>query len=526
MSSKTDSKQLWTVETLVGVSNGMSWITSIQNALAWNGLWEVLSGDYDEPDKSNFDSWRAWKREDTKARALILRSMSPAIQAQLLAFERSRGNPANGPLGVPPLVQTLSDDASAGLTAAMAVLNIGGSRGQMSAVEVLSWAANLFGTSAGFNAFNQFKILVSTRLAPGEDPNIHFGTLLSVHSSLVYPGSKAAFSNFFFAMVLLESVPEDEYGFIIQQLTQKGEALTPEDVITAVTLEWQRHTAKECQHATALAAQKLYQAPKGGSGGSGAPKSCGAGSGRSEGGKTLFCVYCKSRGEHEVGSCPRLAEKAIRDGKAATTPSPAPAPSPAPVHSGSVATVVKPSVAASSFDFIEDEFDFVLSSDGSHSASVAISSAALAVTFPHTSSSKELLLDSGASDHMVNDASLVFDARAYGGSIRIGDDRTIPITLIGKMVLNTPHGSTLLQNVLVSPSLGRNLISVSRLARAGFHLHVTGANWTVTRNDVVALSGGTQHGVLVINATAGVNEASLDTIAIKAAFLNGRVGSL
>ena len=53
------------------------------------------------------------------------------------------------------------------------------------------------------------------------------------------------------------------------------------------------------------------------------------------------------------------------------------------------------------------------------------------------------------------------------GKVRLADNRTLDVTAMGDIVLNTPVGFWTLKNVRVVPSLTKSLISVRQLDEQG-----------------------------------------------------------
>ncbi|XP_028092800.1 uncharacterized protein LOC114292993 [Camellia sinensis] len=84
-----------------------------------------------------------------------------------------------------------------------------------------------------------------------------------------------------------------------------------------------------------------------------------------------------------------------------------------------------------------------------------------------SSSSVPWYLDSTAIEHITPELNNLSSSHPYHGSdqITIGDGNTVPIHHTGKGLLPTPHFSFWLNNVLHTPSISSNLVSVHRLAK-------------------------------------------------------------
>ena len=76
-------------------------------------------------------------------------------------------------------------------------------------------------------------------------------------------------------------------------------------------------------------------------------------------------------------------------------------------------------------------------------------------------------IDSGATAHMASNPGILSSATPTPPSTRIvvGNGATMPVTHVGRASIPIPTSSLELHNVLVSPSLIKNLISVKQLAR-------------------------------------------------------------
>ncbi|XP_071714692.1 uncharacterized protein [Rutidosis leptorrhynchoides] len=76
-------------------------------------------------------------------------------------------------------------------------------------------------------------------------------------------------------------------------------------------------------------------------------------------------------------------------------------------------------------------------------------------------------MDTGATTHLtssINNLSTIFNHFMYP-SVAVGDVNTIPVTNVGHSVLPNIHRPLYLSNVLVTPNIVKNLISVRRFAR-------------------------------------------------------------
>lgn len=83
---------------------------------------------------------------------------------------------------------------------------------------------------------------------------------------------------------------------------------------------------------------------------------------------------------------------------------------------------------------------------------------------PGFSSSPSWTPDSGATDHITNDFSRLQFPTEYTGpnQIQMGNGSSIPISNVGSSILGTPNRKLQLRNVLFTPKISHNLLSVSR----------------------------------------------------------------
>ena len=77
------------------------------------------------------------------------------------------------------------------------------------------------------------------------------------------------------------------------------------------------------------------------------------------------------------------------------------------------------------------------------------------------------MFDSGASSHMSSGAGIPssYPTPSSPSSIVVGDGSTLPIVGLGSSSLNTPSRSLSLLEILISPSLIKNLVSVRAFTR-------------------------------------------------------------
>ncbi|GKB61198.1 ribonuclease H-like domain-containing protein [Tanacetum coccineum] len=76
-------------------------------------------------------------------------------------------------------------------------------------------------------------------------------------------------------------------------------------------------------------------------------------------------------------------------------------------------------------------------------------------------------MDTGASSHLnfnASNLSTIFDKRLFP-SVHVGDDKSIPVTNTGHSIIPSHHRPLHLHNVLVTPNIIKNLISVRQFTR-------------------------------------------------------------
>src|SRR3989337_90355 len=96
---------------------------------------------------------------------------------------------------------------------------------------------------------------------------------------------------------------------------------------------------------------------------------------------------------------------------------------------------------------------------------------------------KELVLDSGCTDHMTGDKDMFHELAKNNGPqkyVTFGDNSKGRVVGLGKVAIS--HDSSI-QNVMLVESLGYNLLSVSRLADFGLNVLFTEVDCQVFRRD-------------------------------------------
>ena len=76
-------------------------------------------------------------------------------------------------------------------------------------------------------------------------------------------------------------------------------------------------------------------------------------------------------------------------------------------------------------------------------------------------------MDTGASSHInssTNNLNTVFNSCIYP-FVFVGDGKSIPVTNTGHSTLTTPHRTLHLNNILITPNIVKNLISVRQFVR-------------------------------------------------------------
>ena len=98
------------------------------------------------------------------------------------------------------------------------------------------------------------------------------------------------------------------------------------------------------------------------------------------------------------------------------------------------------------------------------------------------------VLDSGSSRHLVNDATLLMDARDCKEECHLADSETVRLSRVGNVVMTVlakgRQKSVTLTDVFLAPELVRNIMSYGKLERKGFDLDYDGTTRGLARRRV------------------------------------------
>ena len=93
--------------------------------------------------------------------------------------------------------------------------------------------------------------------------------------------------------------------------------------------------------------------------------------------------------------------------------------------------------------------------------------------------------------------------------VYVGDNRSVPVSGKGKILLKLTSGKTLsLNNVLHVPHFRHNLISVHLLGKAGIKVLFDSGIVTLTKNEVFVGKGYDDEGLFLLNVDQVINENS------------------
>jgi len=102
------------------------------------------------------------------------------------------------------------------------------------------------------------------------------------------------------------------------------------------------------------------------------------------------------------------------------------------------------------------------------------------------------IVDSGCTNHMAKDLNVFKDYRPFEPSerkmIKVGGNQHLAAHGIGTVVLNTTDGQCILYNVLYTPKMRRNLVSVPKVTDFGWDVRCRSKAITMTKGDVTLIA--------------------------------------
>lgn len=143
------------------------------------------------------------------------------------------------------------------------------------------------------------------------------------------------------------------------------------------------------------------------------------------------------------------------------------------------------------------------------------------------------VLDSGASDHMVNDASLLENYSKTRGSVKVGDGSPIDVVGYGVLRMTTSSDcgdSTIsLTHALCVPSLKDNIISVGKLEEKGAEIIFSDGKATASKNErflFIAFCIGTMYVVKTTDFNDAIGDFESMVVRVSLSTWHERMGHL
>lgn len=128
-------------------------------------------------------------------------------------------------------------------------------------------------------------------------------------------------------------------------------------------------------------------------------------------------------------------------------------------------------------------------------------------------SSRNWVIDSGASSHMCNQESLFIKLdRNYDGKVKLADDKEVDIKGIGRVAIsvmvNGHERPIHLDNALFVPDLKHNLVSTSKVTDAGCKVIMEGKKAFISRKMCVLIEGYKKDNIYIVNLFNDKNSAN------------------
>lgn len=325
----------------------------------------------------------------------------------------------------------------------------------------------VYGVSSLQELAVRMEVIWGTSIPENENPDRYFARMRSAYNDVI--GNKTPFADNLFAIAMLRSLPPS-FSVLGQTLVQRS-TLTSEEVITCVRTEWMRQESANPVSAALFASAP--SAPRSGlpprrnntnNNRDPRPQSDREAHNGNGNPAQWSCPIHRTNG-HELQDCRTVLNRMNR------------------LASNNRANVAN---ARTSPDDIP--------------ATAYIASALFALNAPN-----EFHLDSGASQHLIFDRTMLKKATPFVVPITIGDGRTLLSTHKGDFKIANNMD---LRNVLVVPELSCNLISIQKLAQLGHSIHFSSTSCTV--GDPVSdtkLVAPFQNGLYTFQASLSVDTA-------------------
>lgn len=424
MSDTEDTHPRTKIIKLDGPDSYGAWYRSISNTLLIKDLSSIADGSEPMPLLTDTAQWKKWSRDDRKAWGLVDSSLSDVVHGSL---------PAN-------LVEYISPVVEPAQTATSITPGIPQTSSPACSSLLLSYLRATYSANTGSRKAELWRAIWRNDLEEGVDPNVHLSSIRSAHSALLVSGTSLADSDLAYAILM--SLPES-YNTVVQSFYLLP-LVTSAAVITAINVEWRRrHNAESTTalKARALLVNKPFLPEK-------------APSVSYPSNPNAYCDYHQRKG-HSTKECvtkpkPRtapLAAVAVSEYTQSTSDS----------ARAAAAVVDSPS---------SDDSNTRVGQPLAFLASIGIPAHVLLAY----SGCGQYIVDSGASHHMVQDCAALKDIRRLDVPINVtvANGQVVKSTESGKL----PLRHTTLENVLVVPALGMNLLSVNRMTSSA------GKEWT------------------------------------------------
>ena len=334
---------------------------------------------------------------------------------------------------------------------------------------LLSHLVDTYSAARGSRKAELLRIIWRTDLVEGEDPTRHVAKLKSAYSAIVAAGSKMDDEELAFAILM--SLPSS-YDTLVQSyyLSDHKDSAS---VINAIRTEWRRRDTSDMKDMALVAA-------RGHQGGSGNKEK------QYPYDENAYCEHHHRRG-HATKDCrnPQVANfrKTVNIGEVSPHPT---APPPASAH---IASAKSDSITIPRHAFL---------------AHISIEHSLLLAC----ATTGDIVVDSGATHHMVHSRDLLSNLSRLPqpAQITVGNGAIIKASQSGS--LHLPHVT--LDNVLLVPSLGRNLLSVgSSQSTPGQHWIFANGKAVLRQGERSLITATMRDGLFVLDASSTPRPSAL-----------------